>query len=208
MHRSPHTLRKLPVAPAPDPLETKHAAQRTLSRYLLSKYLFGVLLALCLGGGLEPGLAQDAQRQAQRTPVQAAPSQTTSSQRTQAQSAPTQSQRVQAAPQPRPEPRGKHRFRVSTLTPVAGKTVTVSGGGLPPGSQVTARVTAPGGALTRESARVEEQGRFNFELLLPTAGKYRLVVRGQGLDETRTLNVRRPQPAAPKRSPKGSAKRK
>ncbi len=184
MHR---TLREPPLAPVPDPLAAKHAARRTFS-----KYLSGVLLALCLGGLLEPGLAQDARQRAQ----------------TQAQSAPAQNQRGQAAPQPRPQPRGKHRFRVSTLRPVAGKTVTVSGGGLPPGSQVTARITAPGGALTRESARVEEQGRFSLELVFPTPGKYRLVVRGQGLDETRTLEVQRPQPIAPKRSPVGNGSRK
>jgi hypothetical protein len=76
--------------------------------------------------------------------------------------------------------------------------VTLQGGGLPAGGQVTAQLTAPGGGVTRQSVRVGENGRFRLELPLAAAGSYQLVVRGQGLEETRTLEVQAPTgPSAP-----------
>ncbi len=70
-----------------------------------------------------------------------------------------------------------------------GESVSISGSGLPPGSQVTVQLTAPGGAVSREGVRVGEGGRFRLETPLPVVGSYQLVVRGQGLDETRVLEV-------------------
>lgn len=74
----------------------------------------------------------------------------------------------------------------------------LQGGGLPAGGQVTAQLTAPGGGVTRQSVRVGENGRFRLELSLAAAGSYQLVVRGQGFEETRTLEVQAPaSPNAP-----------
>lgn len=74
----------------------------------------------------------------------------------------------------------------------------LQGGGLPAGGQVTAQLTAPGGGVTRQSVRVGENGRFRLELSLAAAGSYQLVVRGQGFEETRTLEVQAPaSPDAP-----------
>lgn len=74
----------------------------------------------------------------------------------------------------------------------------MQGGGLPAGGQVTAQLTAPDGGVTRQSVRVGENGRFRLELSLTAAGSCQLVVRGQGLEETRTLEVQAPpDPGAP-----------
>ena len=72
----------------------------------------------------------------------------------------------------------------------AGESVSLTGSGLPPGSQVTAQLTTPGGEVSLEGVRVGEGGRFRLETPLPVVGSYQLVVRGQGLDETRILEVR------------------
>lgn len=98
------------------------------------------------------------------------------------------------------------QLSVSPTELTAGEIVSVQGSGLPPGSQVTAQLTAPGGVVSRESVRVGEGGRFLLETPLDTVGSYQLVVRGQGLDETRVLAVRAadaqitPNQAAPKQS--------
>lgn len=95
----------------------------------------------------------------------------------------------QAEPQQR-----QPRIRLNTLKPIAGKNVVIVGRGLPAGSQVTARLTAPNGSVTQESTRVEDGGRFRLTLALPNEGTYTLAVRGQGLDQMRTLEVQRAEP--------------
>ena len=89
------------------------------------------------------------------------------------------------------------QLSVSPAELAPGESVSVEGSGLPPGSQVTVQLTAPGGEVSREGVRVGEAGRFGLETPLPMVGSYQLVVRGQGLDETRVLEVR---PTPPERS--------
>ncbi len=83
------------------------------------------------------------------------------------------------------------RISLNTLKPTAGEQIVIIGSGFPAGSQVTARLTAPNGSVTRESTRVEDNGHFRIALALPSAGDYTLVVRGQGLDQMRQLEVQR-----------------
>jgi len=93
---------------------------------------------------------------------------------------------------------------VSRSRLTAGESVRVQGSDLPPGSQVTAQLTAPGGEVSRESVQVGEAGRFTLETPLEEVGAYQLVVRGQGLDETRVLEVRAenaPARASPSQTP-------
>ncbi len=90
--------------------------------------------------------------------------------------------------------------QLSTLTPVAGKNVSVTGNALNPGSQVTAQLTAPGGRVSRESAQVGDKGRFRLEITIPTGGRYQLVVRGQGVEKTWQFTVPKP-PQTPQTRP-------
>ena len=97
------------------------------------------------------------------------------------------------------------QLSVSPAQLAAGESVSVEGGGLPPGSQVTVQLTAPGGDVSREGVRVGEAGRFRLETPLRVVGSYQLVVRGQGLDETRVLEVRAALPKQPAPSPDPAA---
>lgn len=90
------------------------------------------------------------------------------------------------------------QLSVRPLESTLGEAVAITGSGLPPRGQVTVRLTAPTGAVTREGARVAENGRFRLEFTPDAAGDYLLVVRGEGLDETRALRVR---PAAARTAP-------
>ena len=92
-------------------------------------------------------------------------------------------------------------LQLSTETPKAGERVTVSGLELTPGTQVTARLTAPGGRVSRESAQVGDGGRFSLELTLPTGGRYQLTVKGSGVERTWQLTVPKPQAKPPITSP-------
>ena len=89
------------------------------------------------------------------------------------------------------------QLSVSPTELAAGESVSVESSGLPPGSQVTVQLTTPGGK-SREGVRVGEAGRFGLETPLRVVGGYQLMVRGQGLDETRILEVR---PAKAQRPP-------
>lgn len=84
--------------------------------------------------------------------------------------------------------------------PVAGEDVTVSGRGLPPGGQATARLTAPGGRVSRQSAQIGDAGRFSMAIPIPTGGRYQLYVRGPGVERTWELSVPRPAPPPPDES--------
>ena len=88
-------------------------------------------------------------------------------------------------------------LQLSTKTPKAGESIRVSGLELTPGAQVTARLTAPGGRVSRESMQVGDGGRFRLELALPTGGRYQLTVRGSGVERTWQLTVPKPQPELP-----------
>ena len=79
---------------------------------------------------------------------------------------------------------------------------SVTGLELTPGAQVTARLTAPGGRVSRESVQVDSEGRFRLELTLPTGGRYQLTVRGPGAERTWQLTVPKPQPKPPATLPK------
>ena len=79
---------------------------------------------------------------------------------------------------------------------------SVTGLELTPGAQVTARLTAPGGRVSRESVQVDGEGRFRLELTLPTGGRYQLTVRGPGAERTWQLTVPKPQPKPPATLPK------
>ena len=94
------------------------------------------------------------------------------------------------------------RLQLSTETPKAGESVQVAGLELTPGAQVTARLTAPGGRVSRESVQVDDEGRFRLELTLPTGGRYQLTVRGPGAERTWQLTVPKPQPKPPTTLPK------
>lgn len=83
------------------------------------------------------------------------------------------------------------------LRPVAGEDATVSGRGLPPGGQVTARLTAPGGRVSRQSAQIGDAGRFSMAIPIPTGGRYQLYVRGPGVEQTWEISVPRPVPPPP-----------
>ena len=78
--------------------------------------------------------------------------------------------------------------------PVAGEDMTISGRGLPPGGQATARLTAPGGRVSRQSAQIGDAGRFSMAIPIPTGGRYQLHVRGPGVERTWELSVPRPAP--------------
>ena len=96
------------------------------------------------------------------------------------------------------------RLQLSTETPKAGESVQVTGLELTPGAQVTARLTAPGGWVSRESVQVDGGGRFRLELTLPTGGRYQLTVRGPKLERTWQLTVPKPKPpATPPKQPEG-----
>ena len=88
-------------------------------------------------------------------------------------------------------------LQLSTKTLKAGESIKVSGLELTPGAQVTARLTAPGGRVSRESVQVGDGGRFRLELALPTGGRYQLNVRGSGVERTWQLTVPKPQPEPP-----------
>ncbi len=81
--------------------------------------------------------------------------------------------------------------------PAPGMDVTVSGRGLPPGGQATARLTAPGGRVSRQSAEIGDAGRFSMAIPIPTGGRYQLHVRGPGVERTWELSVPRPAPPPP-----------
>ena len=88
-------------------------------------------------------------------------------------------------------------LQLSTKTPKAGESIKVTGLELTPGAQVTARLTAPGGRVSRESVQVGDGGRFLLELELPTGGRYQLTVRGPKIERTWQLTVPKPQPKPP-----------
>lgn len=98
-------------------------------------------------------------------------------------------------------------LELSPPLPTAGDDVRVSGRGLPPGGQVTARLTAPGGRVSRQSAQIGDAGRFSLDIAILTGGRYQLHVRGPGVERTWELTVPRAVPppneaaAAPPREP-------
>lgn len=118
--------------------------------------------------------------------------------------APTQPRAQPAQPQRPRAPQPRLRIRLNTPNPVAGQEVVIVGSGLPAGSQVTARLTAPNGSVSQESTRVQDGGRFRLTLTLPKEGDYTLVVRGQGMEHTRVLEVL-PNRPPPNTAPDASA---